>query len=285
MSRFAAIAAASLLLSSSFLPSSSVVATDACDGDDYGTAGQFDFYILEFSWPADFCLSHSSEPGCSNPTAWQQTNFTLHGMWPNFAASQGTHDWPQCCDTGSGADLDPTVITNLLSSLQTYWPSEQNPDPVGDLSNSLWAHEWAKHGTCSGIDQNTYFNAAMTLIATPEFATPAIVTSNIGGSVNPNDIESAFNNGTPCVAGTPCLVGLTCEGASGSESLSGLQTCWTQDWKQILCPVAVLGKGCEDSTISIASFSQVAKKRSEIKRVENGFENRRSIHTYKPIQF
>jgi len=181
-------------------------------------------------------------------------------MWPNFAAPQGKHDWPQCCDISSGADLDPTVINTLLPSLQTYWPSEQDPAPVGDLSNTLWAHEWAKHGTCSGLDQSTYFQAAMTLIAASGLATPSIVSSNIGGNVDPHAIEQAFNNGTSCQSGSDCLVGLTCEGASGSENLSGLQTCWTPAYKQIKCPKEVLGKGCKDATVYIASFSDVGKR-------------------------
>jgi len=114
-----------------------VQASDACGGNDYGQSGVFDFYVFEQSWPAQFCQAHMDWPGCSNPTAWQAHNLTMHGMWPNYNQAQGSHDWPQCCDSKYGNDIDPNVAQSLLPSFQTYWPNEQDPSG-GDLSSSLW---------------------------------------------------------------------------------------------------------------------------------------------------
>ena len=58
---------------------------DACDGDDRGTAGDFELYVLSQSWSAEFCYSHRDYPGCINPTAWQRVNLTLHGLWPQYS--------------------------------------------------------------------------------------------------------------------------------------------------------------------------------------------------------
>ena len=62
---------------------------DACDGDDHGTAGDFDVYVLAQSWSAEFCYSHRDYPGCIKPTSWQRVNLTLHGLWPQYSTDRG----------------------------------------------------------------------------------------------------------------------------------------------------------------------------------------------------
>lgn len=36
-----------------------------------------------------------------------------------------------------------------------YWPSLEGNN------TAFWSHEWGKHGTCSGLDQLTYFRSAL----------------------------------------------------------------------------------------------------------------------------
>lgn len=221
--------------------------SDACNGDDYGTAGQFDFYVFEQSWPAQFCQDHSSYPGCEEPTAWQQANLTLHGMWPNYNQEQDGHSWPQCCDSTYGNSVDTSVVEALLPELQTYWPNEQDPSG-GTLSSSLWAHEWQKHGTCSNLPQKEYFQQAMDIeLGMP---TPSAITNNIGGSAQLSDLYAAYN-ANDCSEGGDCLVGFSCS----DSYLSSVTTCWDTNFSQITCPSAVFSDACTDSQVSIQSFS------------------------------
>jgi len=234
----------------------SVSGSDACNGDDWGTAGEFDFYVLAESWPANFCYGHSSYPGCENPTDWQQANLTLHGLWPNYNTAQSGHDWPQCCSTKYGLSLTDAEMDPILSQLQTYWPSEQDPSPSGDWSDSLWAHEWARHGTCAGLPVAPYFELGMSLALMPSVATPSIITNNMGGSVSKSDLINYFTGGQGCSSGNGCLVNLQCQNSGSKEFFQGIETCWTMNSTQIVCPQAVIGKStCTKTTISIDSFN------------------------------
>lgn len=230
-----------------------VAAGDACNGDDFGTAGQFDFYVFALSWPAQFCQQHQDWPGCEQPTEWQSHNLTLHGLWPNFRSPQSGHSWPQCCPSRFGSNIDPNVFNSLESDLQLYWPNEQDPSG-GDLQNSLWNHEWGKHGTCSGLDQRTYLTTAMQLLQ--NLGTPAVIGNNIGNNCQLSDLQAAFG-GSGCTVGSDCIVGFNCANQNGQLYLSGVTTCWDKNFNQITCPAAVLGsqgRQCTASTVYIQSF-------------------------------
>jgi ribonuclease I len=59
-----------------------------CSGGSHGTAGEFDLYVLSQSWSPQYCSSYADYPGCQEPTDWQQTNLTLHGLWPQYSAKE-----------------------------------------------------------------------------------------------------------------------------------------------------------------------------------------------------
>jgi len=231
-----------------------VVAKDACDGDDWGTSGDFDFYVFQQSWSAEFCKGESSYPGCQHPTSTQKSNLTIHGMWPNYAQEQSGHWWPQCCKSAYGENMNQSVFTALKTQLFTYWPNEQDPNP-SKVSDSLWDHEWGKHGTCSGMAQLNYFKAAMNVDMM--LGTPSLITANIGGTVKLAALETVYNQ-KPCVSGQSCMVVVTCD---SSSTFSGIATCWKKDGvTQMACPVAVMTSNdqCSASTISIVGFGSTS---------------------------
>lgn len=156
----------------------------------------------------------------------------------------------------------------VLTALQLVWPSEQDPDPQGDWSDSLWGHEWGKHGTCAGPAPTQYFQSAINLMLQPVLATPSVITSNVGGTFQLADLQSAYNNGQPCPADQKCLMGATCTGGSGNEYLEGVTTCWDTNFKRIVCPSKVIvgSTDCQGPTINLDSFnSQRQKDRKTIK--------------------
>lgn len=116
------------------------------------TPGQFDFYLLDMSWGPVFCSSIKDVSAQCRP----QTGFVVHGLWPQNR--DGT--WPQFCSTAPApADLSPHLAL------------------TPDLT--LLKHEWAKHGTCSGLDADQFFAAEHTAFA--KF-TPPLALINLNNS-------------------------------------------------------------------------------------------------------
>mmetsp|Transcript_38525 Transcript_38525/g.108972 ORF Transcript_38525/g.108972 Transcript_38525/m.108972 type:complete len:159 (-) Transcript_38525:71-547(-) len=76
------------------------------------------------------------------------TRLTLHGLWPQ---------WGDHCE-GPGFSLD--AIAPLRGEMEADWPS--CPEH-GRSDEEFWAHEWKKHGKCSGMGQLEYFTEALKL--------------------------------------------------------------------------------------------------------------------------
>jgi ribonuclease T2 len=101
--------------------------------------GAFDYYVLALSWEPGFCATttgHSDE--CRTPKG-----FVLHGLWPQLEGG----DYPSNC-TGPALSADQR---------QQWGPIYADP--------SLIDHEWPKHGTCSGLAPQAYFQLSSADVA------------------------------------------------------------------------------------------------------------------------
>jgi len=81
---------------------------------------------------------------------WCSTDYMIHGLWPQINST----DYPENCKTVSYVEPVGTLLTNM----NTYWHS---------CDNTLWEHEWEKHGSCvqaqNNMDEDTYFNTTLSL--------------------------------------------------------------------------------------------------------------------------
>jgi ribonuclease T2 len=101
-----------------------------------GQAGEFDYYLVSLSWAPTYCLTHANDgEECSG----KGYGFVLHGLWPQYDAG----GYPENCAT----EFD--LSNDAMAKGRTLYPSER-----------LMQHEWREHGTCSGVDALSYFNAA-----------------------------------------------------------------------------------------------------------------------------
>lgn len=94
--------------------------------------GVFDYYALSLSWAPSYCATHPSDP--NECATGKKFGFVLHGLWPQF-----NHGWPQFC---SDEPIPPAVKKQFVG----IYPSP-----------TLMDHEWTKHGTCSGLGPEGYF--------------------------------------------------------------------------------------------------------------------------------
>jgi ribonuclease T2 len=111
----------------------------------------------------------------------------------------------------------------------------------------MHSHEWSKHGTCSGLPQQTYYQTAINVLLT--LGTPAIISNNVGKTVSASDIRAAF--------GGSSWVALQC--ADGNQ-LSGAFTCWNQAGDVPTVQVACVGEvaaedTCTSSEVTIVSLT------------------------------
>ncbi|MBU6269308.1 MAG: ribonuclease T2 [Sphingomonadales bacterium] len=105
--------------------------------------GAFDYYVLALTWVPGFCATHDDPQECSRPVG-----FGLHGLWPQLNGG----DWPSNCARGGLSPADRMAWRGIY--------------PSGGMID----HEWAKHGTCSGMAPADYFRtsrAALGKVAIP----------------------------------------------------------------------------------------------------------------------
>ena len=99
--------------------------------------GQFDFYVLALSWSPSFCEA-AGERGTppQQQCAARPYSFVVHGLWPQYEKG-----FPEFCQQPA-----PRLDRNIVSSMLDLMPAPR-----------LIFNEWDKHGTCSGLNPNAYF--------------------------------------------------------------------------------------------------------------------------------
>lgn len=106
----------------------------------------------------------------------------------------------------------------------------------------FWKHEWSKHGTCSGLSQEDYFEAALS-----EFLdTPSIVLENYGGRMSKASLLEAYGGDVVLV----CAGGRYLEEVRACLALKRDGTPTTR----ISCPDVVMKEANCGKDISIAAF-------------------------------
>ncbi|KAK4481594.1 hypothetical protein RD792_012496 [Penstemon davidsonii] len=206
----------------------------------------FDFFYFVQQWPPSYCDSRHS---CCYPTTGKPNeDFTIHGLWPNYNDGK----WPSNCDQTS---LHKSEISDLMSKMQKDWPTLACPSADG---MKFWGHEWGKHGTCSSLDQHSYFQAALQLKDNSHLL-QVLRNAGIrpGNFYSVESIKKAIEEGVGYEPFIDCNVD-----ASGNHQLFQVYLCVdTSSSKFIKCPVLPHGR-C-GSRIEFPSFSNVSESHDE----------------------
>uniref|UniRef100_A0AAG5CWA4 Uncharacterized protein n=1 Tax=Anopheles atroparvus TaxID=41427 RepID=A0AAG5CWA4_ANOAO len=109
----------------------------AIRGDD---VPQFDLLIYTQRWALTACYEWR-ETGkthiCDLPDP--TTSWTIHGIWPTKLNTIG----PAFCN--KSAVFDVSQLSAIEQQLEQHWVNVEKNKPL----DSLWEHEWLKHGTCA----------------------------------------------------------------------------------------------------------------------------------------
>ncbi|XP_059468727.1 ribonuclease Oy [Neocloeon triangulifer] len=98
---------------------------------------KWDVLIFTQSWPYTVCREwkdKSESHACLLLSQW-----TVHGVWPTKFGTIG----PGFCN--NTWHFNPRELKPIQSELDQKWANIMN----GTAEDSLWKHEWQKHGTCA----------------------------------------------------------------------------------------------------------------------------------------
>ncbi len=164
-------------------------------------AGVFDYYVVSLSWAPNWCAltgDSQGDPECRK----HGLTFTLHGLWPQFAAG----GFPANCRSTARdpSRSDTAALEDIMGSDGLAW------------------HEWKAHGRCSGLSSDAYLalmrKAHDAIQVPPLFAK---VRQNL--VVDPKVIEAAFLESNPALG--PEDLAVTCD----QSMISEVRICLTKD--------------------------------------------------------
>lgn len=148
--------------------------------------------------------------------------FVLHGLWPQYEKG----GWPEDC---SAAKLDAKVVDSMLPIM----PSPQ-----------LVRHEWEKHGTCSGVGPEDYFQEASE--AFHRISVPAqyqALRRQI--SVDPEQLRQEFADANPTIGEDGFVV--LCSG--NGRYLQEVRACLRTDLNGRACNREVQRSACRSKQV------------------------------------
>jgi ribonuclease T2 len=169
--------------------------------------GNFDYYLLTLSWAPEFCATNSSGRTSAECDPKKHMGLVVHGLWPQYNNGK----WPQDCAS------TPPVSSATVSHMMPIMPG-----------SSLIQHEWAKHGTCSGLSVDQYFAGIEKfyngLNVPDDFKKPSSSSETV-----PSDIERKFAtaNQAPQAA-----FRVSCP----QNEFSAVEICLSKDFQYQACP-------------------------------------------------
>jgi ribonuclease T2 len=158
------------------------------------TPDMYDSFVLAVSWQPAFCETHDEKPECdvSNASAYQASNFTLHGLWPN--RKECGIDYGFC-----GEHHKPTGGFCNYPELQLNPWVRRSVDvvmPSAAAGSCLQRHEWYKHGSCQTTwTKDQYFAlAAQLTMAFNGSGIGAYMAANLGREINKDEFYAKIDD-------------------------------------------------------------------------------------------
>lgn len=163
--------------------------------------GDFDFYVLSLSWSATWCKLTGERRNARQCDSGRNPGFVVHGLWPQYERG-----YPAFCGP-DGRNPSRAAMDRAERVL---------PD------QGLARHQWRKHGSCSGLSPDAYFEAtgaARAKVRIPE----ALAAPRAPLSYSPIEIERAFAEINPGLR--PDMMAVTCD----RGMLEEIRICLTKD--------------------------------------------------------
>jgi ribonuclease T2 len=212
---------ARIVLALSLLAAGSVAAFAQWTRTD--TPGKFDFYVLSLSWSPSYCAqAHVSGYSGGAQCGARPYSFVVHGLWPQYERG-----FPENCMRPS-----PRLYHGIVNDMLDLMPAPR-----------LIYNEWDKHGTCSGLSAQAYFDTIRKARAAIKIP-PDYVDLKEPLTVAPDAVHDAFvkaNDGL-----TPGAIAVECD----NRRLTEIRICLTKDLKFRDCP-EVTKRACNRDQVTM----------------------------------
>ncbi|MEQ8780449.1 MAG: ribonuclease T [Roseibium album] len=183
--------------------------------------GKFDFYVLSLSWSPTYCRQEGDDANPYQCDARNPFRFVVHGLWPQYERG-----YPHSCAGPKRIDKSIAV------TMEDIMPS-----------HGLVFHQWRKHGTCSGLTPDEYFD--LTRLAYEKVAIPGAFSKlDKRGKASPETVEKAFRLANPGLRNNAMAV--TCS----KGELDEIRICLTKDLEFRSC-AGVDRSGCRAKSLSV----------------------------------
>ncbi len=182
----------------------------------------FDFYLLALSWSPSYCAAEGKRANQQQCDTGRPYGFIVHGLWPQFNSG-----YPEYCVKNASR-----VNRKIEQGMRDIMPS-----------NGLIRHQWKKHGTCTSLTQDQYFEttrAARERITIP----PGLQNTGVYKRVSPAQIKSAFLQANPQMKADG--VAVTCD----RQRLREIRICMTMNLEYRSCP-KLAGRGCKLNKVAM----------------------------------
>lgn len=176
------------------------ISCGVADARENDVPGRFDHYVLALSWSPTYCETKGRDAEPAQCARARPFAFVVHGLWPQFERG-----WPEYCQNPAPFVPEPTVRGML----------ELMP------GRRLVIHQWRKHGTCSGLGPDAYFDkvrqARAAVVIPDQFAR-----IDDYRMVSPAEVEAAFRAANPGLE--PDMISVDCDG----RRLTEVKICMTR---------------------------------------------------------
>lgn len=244
--------------------------------------GDFDLFALRQQWAPQWCVRSEMDSSMSwcRPSMLRRRSdggsfMALHGLWPQYNSTRPRQtsqnstvdaDWPQFC--GKFADcggekqsllercrLPAAVRASHYESFMGLAPAWVYQKGGGDLNYG--DHEWAKHGSCTGLDAEIFTSDSMGL--TDSLPAPRAIIDKQGSSIHLASLLKMYNFSRDddgiADRGEGVIAAFACDEGG---YLFGVTTCWTRakngsPLRRRLCPSNIAKSAYSNSCVNRSS--------------------------------
>lgn len=152
--------------------------------------GDFDYWVIALSWSPSYC---EVNPDNRDQCGGRGFGFILHGLWPQLDRGGGPLDCPTRQRVGE----------RTIDRSMAFMPSR-----------GLVIHQWRRHGSCSGLGPDAYFDTADRAFSSVIIPTP-LAAPRQPPRLSAHDIQAAFASANPWLGDDAIRV--VCNGRRLSE--------------------------------------------------------------------